>query len=469
MANTLIQLKHSLVTNTPPSLNVAEPAYSYTSNTLFIGNSNGSGVINIGGLFYTSQIDDATDSSVGDTLVRRDAAGNVSFNHITATSISASIDGNSNTATQLSTPRFFNFSGDVDAVSVSFNGTANADFTLELTNTGVTAATYGGQTKIPTFVVDEDGRITSAANVDVATTLAVASDGSTTANVDLLTQTLTVSGGDGVTTTANGTTITIDVDNTVIRTTGNQNIDGDLGVTGNLLVTGNVVTVGAEDLVVNDPIIVLANNNTTNLIDIGYVGKYNDGSGTRELGLIHHASTDKFYLFTNYDDSVEFTNILDIDDPSFVTATLVANLEGGTVSNLTAAIDVTDGGTGANTFAAGAILIGNGTGSLLTLANTSSTGTYANASHVPVVTVDDYGRVSGVTNTAIAIDTTQVTSGIFGVARGGTGANTFTTNGVLLGQGTSAFTTAASSTEGHILTINNTGVPTFTMLSGGTF
>jgi hypothetical protein len=53
--------------------------------------------------------------------------------------------------------------------------------------------------------------------------------------------------------------------------------------------------------------------------------------------------------------------------------------------------------------------------------------------------------------------------------RGGTGAGTFTNNGVLLGQGTSAFTTATSSTEGHVLTINNSGVPTFAHLQGGTF
>ena len=45
----------------------------------------------------------------------------------------------------------------------------------------------------------------------------------------------------------------------------------------------------------------------------------------------------------------------------------------------------------------------------------------------------------------------------------------FTTNGVLLGQGTSAFTTASSSTEGHLLTINASGVPTFSHLQGGTF
>jgi hypothetical protein len=542
MANTLIQLKHSTVTDIPPSLNTAEPAYSFTSNTLFIGIDGA--VINIGGQFYTSQIDDATSENVGGTLVRRDPNGNVTFGTITADTINATIEGTSNNAIRLQTPRFFNFTGDVDAVSVSFDGTANADFTLELTNTGVVADTYGSSTEIPVITVDEDGRITEANTVSIATDLSIAADTGTN-TVSLLTDTLTISGGDGITTAVTSDdTITVEVDNTVIRTTGGQTISGDLAISGNLDVTGNIVYVSAEDLVVNDPIIVLANNNTTNLSDIGYVGKYDDGAGVRELGLVHHAATDKFYLFTDYDESVESTNILNIANPNIVTGTIVANLEGGTVSGLASAIDVADGGTGRNTFTTGAIVIGNGTGGLLELANTTSAGTYGNSSFVPVVTVDAYGRVSSVTEqeikvqfddlegiigvnngglgantfttgeqivyngtvfeslanvtttgadtlatsntvtsvttdgygrltafaaTPIAIDTSQITSGILGVERGGTGANTFTTNGVLLGQGTGAITTASSSTEGHVLTINSSGVPEFSMLSGGTF
>jgi hypothetical protein len=241
MANTLIQLKHSLVTDIPPSLNIAEPAYSYTSNTLFIGTPDGLSTINIGGAFYTSQIDNATDDSVGDTIVRRDASGNASFNFITANAFIGSIEGNANTASQLETARFFNFSGDVNNVSVSFDGTANADFVLGLTETGVDIGTYGSTTQIPVITVGADGRITEANTVDIATTLSLAADGSTSSNVDLLSETLTIAGGDGVTTTANSETrtITVDVDNTVIRTTGGQTIGGDLGVTGNLLVTAS--------------------------------------------------------------------------------------------------------------------------------------------------------------------------------------------------------------------------------------
>jgi hypothetical protein len=394
MANTLIQLKHSTVTDIPPSLNVAEPAYSYTSNTLFIGTPDGLGVINIGGEFYTSQIDDATHLDLGGTLVRRDSDGSASFNVITANTITASIEGVSAEATKLETARFFNFTGDVDNVSVSFDGTANADFTLELTNTGVTNGTYGSATQIPIITVDDDGRITDANTVNVATDLLIAADTGTNV-VSLLTDTLTISGGDGINTSVSAAdTITVEVDNTVIRTSGGQTIGGDLSITGNLNVTGNVVTVGAEDLVINDPIIVLANNNTLNVMDIGYVGKYSDNGDQKELGLIHHAATNKFYLFTGYEGAVEATNILNIADPSIVTATIVANLEGGTVSNLANAITVADGGTG---------------------------------------------------------------------------ANTFTANGVLMGNGTDPITTIVSSTEGHVLTINALGVPEFSMISGGTF
>lgn len=552
MANTLIQLKHSLVTNIPPTLNTAEPAYSFTSNTLFIGGSEGA-VINIGGQFYTSQIDNATDNSTGNTLVLRDANGSASFNVITANTINATIDGVASEATKLETARFFNFTGDVDAVSSSFDGTANADFTLELTNTGVDSGTYGGATQIPVIVVDEDGRITSASNTSISTDLNVAAD--TGSNViSLGTDTLTFVGADGITTSIGPTdNVSFAVDNTVIRTTGNQNITGDFTITGNLnVIGGNAVSFNVSSLVIEDSLIQLAaNNEFSDAIDIGFYGHYSDDAGAtkRHTGLFRDTtSADKrFILFTNLVDADLDTSVattVNVADPSFAVANLQANIIDGTVSNLSTAIVVGDGGTGRNTFTTGAIVIGNGTGNLLELSNTSSSGTYGNSGFVPVVTVDNYGRVSGVTveeikvtvedltgilpvvngglgantfttgeqvvyngtnfvslanvsttgsatlstsntitsvttdgygrltafaATPIAIDTAQITTGILGVARGGTGANTFTTNGVLLGQGTSAITTASSSTEGHILTINSSGVPQFEMLAGGTF
>jgi hypothetical protein len=471
MANTLIQLKYSTVTDIPVSLNTAEPAYSYSSNTLFIGNPAGNGTLNIGGYFYTKTIDDATDASTPGTLVLRDAQGSASFNVITGNLIIAEIDGNSNSATQLKEPFDLGLDGDVTG-NVSIDGAANVTLTVELVNTGVNAGSYGSTTQIPVFTVDEDGRLTDANTVNVATTLAFSADGPTTGSLDLLTDTFTLEGGDGITTTANDTTntIVVDVDNTVIRTTGNQSITGDLGITGNLIVSGNTITLDTETIRVNDSIMLLAaNNDQGDLLDIGMTAHYGVG-GNNHTGLVRHAADGKWYLFENYTDHfIHDFNTINIADPTFVTANLVANITGGKVSGLTEVIVVSDGGTGQNTFTTGSIIIGNGTGGLLELANTTSTGTYANASHVPVITVDEYGRVSNVVNTLIDIDTSQVTTGILGVPRGGTGANTFTTNGVLLGQGTSAITTVSSSTEGHVLTINSSGVPTFEMISGGTF
>jgi len=102
--------------------------------------------------------------------------------------------------------------------------------------------------------------------------------------------------------------------------------------------------------------------------------------------------------------------------------------------------------------------------------NVSTTsGYYGNTAAVIQLTLEANGRISQANTTSIAIAASQITSGTLGVSRGGTGAATFTTNAVLLGQGTSAFTTASSSTEGHVLTINNSGVPTFSYIQGGTF
>ena len=61
MANTLIQIKRSTVNSQPSggSLSSAEPAYSYASNTLFLGTSDGTGVLPIGGFAYITKANDS--------------------------------------------------------------------------------------------------------------------------------------------------------------------------------------------------------------------------------------------------------------------------------------------------------------------------------------------------------------------------------------------------------------------------
>ena len=537
MANTVIQLKYSEVTSTPVSLNTAEPAFSNVSGKLYIGDSNQTPIA-IGGSFYTDIIDAATSANTANALVKRDASGIFS-----ATAVYASLFGNANTASELETARDIGLSGDATG-NVSFDGSTDVTLALTLADTAVSPGTYGGATNIPTFAVDSKGRITSAANVSISTTLNVAGDtGQNTIN--LATDTLTFVGGDGITTSIDPTdNVKIDVDNTVIRTTGGQTIIGDLAISGNLVVSGNTITLDTETLRVNDSIILLAaNNDTGDSLDIGIAAHYGVG-GNNHTGFVRHAADGKWYLFENYTEHfIHDFNTINIADPSFVTANLVANLGGGTVSNLTAAIAVADGGTGVTSLTAGGIVIGNGTSglqilantttsgsygnashtvaftvddygrvsvaantpiaidaaqitsgtlpiarggtnqttyttgnliifdgtSLTSVANTGTAGTFANASHVPVITTDAYGRVSSIVNTSIAIDTSQITSGTLSVGRGGTGNTTFTTNGVLIGQGTSPVTVAFSSTEGQVLQINASGVPVFGDINGGSF
>jgi len=463
MANTVIQLKNSTVTDRPPQLNIAEPAYSYTSNTLFIGTVDGLSTFNIGGLFYTSQIDDATDANTASKLVKRDADGSFS-----ATAVRASLFGNANTATALQTARNFSIDGaDVDSSAVSFDGTGAVVLQGNLKTTGVSSGNYGGATQIPTFTVDNKGRLSFAANVAISTSLQVAAD--TGANtVDLGTDKLTFVGGDGITSSIDPThNVKFDVDNTVVRTSGSQSIAGDLAITGNLIVTGSEIIQDVSTVRTEDALLHLAANNAADALDIGFFGQY-ENSGTKYTAFYRDSSdSGKYKLLVDGTEEPTIANT--VNAAAFSRGTLDANITGGTVSGLSAAINVADGGTGATSFTSGGIVIGNGTSALQVLANTSSSGSYGNASHTVAFTVDEYGRVSAAANTPIAIDTEQITTGTLGVARGGTGANTFTTNGVLLGQGTGAFATVSSTTEGHVLTINGSGVPAFTMLSGGTF
>ena len=128
MANTVIQLKFSEVTAAPPSLNVAEPAYSNTSGKLFIGDANQAAIL-IGGKYYVDRVDEATSANTSNVIVKRDSDGNFS-----ASVVKADLYGNANSATQLQTVRYINLSGKATGTA-AFDGTANADIAVELDNT----------------------------------------------------------------------------------------------------------------------------------------------------------------------------------------------------------------------------------------------------------------------------------------------------------------------------------------------
>ena len=549
MANTVIQLKYSNATNKPPTLNVAEPAYSNVSGTLWI--DDGTTVVAIGGKAYTDKINNATSAATPNTIVLRDTTGNASFNFISA-NIIGTIFGVASSANKWETPRNIGVSGDANGI-ISVDGTANANIPLVLGDSGVSAGNYGGSANASVITVDAKGRVTYAANVAISSSLNFSGDaGAAPGTLSLITDTLTIKGGPsgGINTVAvdANNTVLVAVDNTVLRNSGNQSISGDLSLTGSLFVAGNTTTVDTTTVSTADSLIRLAANNTvSDILDIGFYGKANTGTEVTHHGLVRRAGTgNDFFLFKGLT-ADPTANVLATGSVTAAnTATLRANLTGGMISALANTIGVVDGGTGAATFATGSILVGDGTYSLKvlantgtagaygsasntlivttdaygrvsaitnsaiqidasnivsgnlainrggtnndsyttgaavfydgtaikTLANTGSAGTFANASHVPVITTDAYGRVSGITNTAIAIDTSQITSGTLGVARGGTGNTAFTIKGVIISDSassTGAMSSLTSGTEGHLLQINSSGAPIFAHLNGGSF
>jgi hypothetical protein len=137
----------------------------------------------------------------------------------------------------------------------------------ELASTAVTAGSYGSATAIATFTVDEDGRLTAAGEASISTDLDIAGDTGTD-TISLASETLTFTGGDGVTTSVASSAVTIDVDSTVVRTSGAQTIGGDktfsdnVVINGNLTVSGSTTTVNTETILLADNIITLNSNAT---------------------------------------------------------------------------------------------------------------------------------------------------------------------------------------------------------------
>lgn len=90
-------------------------------------------------------------------------------------------------------------------------------------------------------------------------------------------------------------------------------VSGDLTVQGNLFLTGNATYINVATLKVNDSIIQLSTNSTSDAVDIGFSGHYSPDSGTTNLhaGLVRHAADDIFYLFDGYG-AEPTNNIIDV-------------------------------------------------------------------------------------------------------------------------------------------------------------
>lgn len=226
----IVRIKRSEVSGNPSVLGQGELAYSALidngingGDRLYIGmgtETNGNAVnhVVIGGKYFTDIINAATSTNTASTLVKRDGAGNFSANIITATLV-----GNSSTATKWATARDLSLTGDATATLSGVDGGSNASGALTLATVNNNPGTFGSATQVPIFAVNAKGLVTSVTTAAIASSLNIAGDSGTDI-VSLLNDTLTFVGGVGITSSVTNNTVTFDIDNTVATLTGTQTL-----------------------------------------------------------------------------------------------------------------------------------------------------------------------------------------------------------------------------------------------------
>jgi hypothetical protein len=381
MSNTKIQIKRSTTTATPAggSLSTGELAHSYSSNVLFIGTSDGSGVLPVGGSFYVEK----TNTAVTIASAAFDAANSAGSSAV----VGAAYD-QANSAQTIAIAAF-----------AQGNNLAGA---VNTTNTIAIAA----------FDKAND-----------AQTIAVSAF--TNSNTKL---------------SANGGTIS-----------------GDLAITGNLTITGNTVFKDVETFKVSDPLIYLAANNLgADIVDIGFIGIYANSTGSNVYtGFFRNSQDKEYYLFSGYDQEPVDNNINPAGN-NFTISVLNADIK---TNNLVL------NGTNTTLWITSAFDKANAANYFAFLVDANTTAAFSQANSAQTISIAAFNKANSSAETVNMANA----SGVLAISNGGTGNTTFTSKGILFGNGTGAVLVTAAGTEGKVLQADDTGTPVFSDLDGGSF
>lgn len=265
MAQSVIQIKRSLGNAAPGQLRPGEFAYSSaetgntgtTAGVLYIGgpsaNSQGFATTNyvIGGTKYTSLLDVEAGKLTAGKAIVVDKDGGVDTIHgvkntnTGETKLVIGLPDNDNQKVVIHDPYVKNKSGEIikldqfidqfvkDGVITLVAGDGIADitnqngtYTIALEPTGAQAGIYGSETKVPSFTINQYGQITNIEEKTISTKMNVENaTGDVAGNVDLISGKLTIEDGLKLDVATLGTA-KVAVDETVVRTAGDQTIAG---------------------------------------------------------------------------------------------------------------------------------------------------------------------------------------------------------------------------------------------------
>lgn len=199
--------------------------------------------------------------------------------------------------------------------------------TLDLSNTGVTADTYGSSTAIPQITVNAQGQITAASTASISTDMTVAADSGSNETISIGTDTFTIAGGTGLTSTTSTDTVTVNLDNTAV-TAGTY---GSASAVPTITVDQQGrITAASTNAINTDLVTIEVHNQTGSQLDKGkpvYVsGTHSSGKPTVEL-----ADNDGTNTYPAI--GLVFENITSGTDGSVIISGLLSNIATSTLGN----------------------------------------------------------------------------------------------------------------------------------------